>query len=553
MRRKGSFKDIISALDFVVEQAKDSHLSNEFWQRTEEAFEYLTDKMKLSKIQVLFIGLLIDSDRALTWSGIGEKLGVSRIKAMVYSDEMDSLVKNRWVMHTSERSFRDNMSNEAFVVLHNVHSTLRKNKPFVPEQLENMPSRLIISKINNFMKDLGNCPFTQEHYDLCMDMIKANPNDKLCKEILSIDDEYQRKIFLLCIQAQSTVFEHFDINEAYQYFDNYEWSFALDDLAEGISILFDKGIIEQENDEGMINPCIVVLTKKFRKEFMGEVQANKRKRNSNFAGMIDHKSIKPRKLFFNPEDQESVERLFGLFEKKRFKEIQKRLKQEGQRQGIACLFYGAAGVGKTELTRQLALKTGRNIMQVDISSIKDKFVGESEKAMKQLFEDYREACHNKAVTPILLINECDAILNKRSTDPAHAVDKMENALQNILLQELEDLEGIVICTTNLQNNLDTAFQRRFIMKIEFHMPNADTRAKIIGNMIPTLSEPNAYALASQFCLSGGQIENISRKSSIDYVLTGSRPGLEELKKYCQEEVSLQAVKHNTRPIGFDRN
>lgn len=552
MNEKETFKDIISALDYIVEKAKGSRLSDYFWSYTDEAFNYLCDRMKLSRIQILLIGLLIDSDKALTWSGIGEKLGISRIKAMVYSEEMDSLVKNRWVAHKFSIDYSENTRSEAYIVSFNVHSVLRQNKPFVPEPLEDMAPKLIISKINKLMNDIENCPFAQEKYDMCMEIIKANPKDKLCKLILSVDDESERKILLMCIQCNSTVFEHFVISDSYDTFPNYDWSLTLDDLLEGHSQLFDKGIVEFENDEGMVDPNHIVLTPKFKKDYLSELKRKNRKHCSRYSEMISHKQIKPCNLFFNANDQESIDCLFGMFEKKRFKEIQKRLKSEGQRQGIACLFYGGPGTGKTELTRQLARKTGRDIMQVDISSIKDKFVGESEKAMKQLFADYREACSSKKVTPILLINECDAVLNKRSTDPAHAADKMENALQNILLQELEDLEGIVICTTNLQTNLDKAFQRRFIMKIEFHMPDVNTKTSIIRSMIPTLSYDNAYELASQFNLSGGMLENISRKSSIDYVLTGTRPGLEQLKKYCQEEVSLQSSNRNSKPIGFDK-
>ena len=135
------------------------------------------------------------------------------------------------------------------------------------------------------------------------------------------------------------------------------------------------------------------------------------------------------------------------------------------RKGFACLFYGAPGTGKTETVLQLARKTGRALMQVNISTIKDKYVGESEKNIKNLFDRYRQLVESEPIAPILFFNEADAIFNKRSENTERADDKMENARQNIFLQGMETLEGILIATTNLTSNLDSAFERRFIYKV----------------------------------------------------------------------------------------
>ena len=93
-------------------------------------------------------------------------------------------------------------------------------------------------------------------------------------------------------------------------------------------------------------------------------------------------------------------------------------------------------------------------MQVDIAGMRDKYVGETEKNIKAVFARYRDICRNSEVQPILFFNEADAIFNKRSENIQHSVDKMENAMQNIILQEMEDLDGILIATTNLTSNLD---------------------------------------------------------------------------------------------------
>jgi len=113
---------------------------------------------------------------------------------------------------------------------------------------------------------------------------------------------------------------------------------------------------------------------------------------------------------------------------------------------------------------------------------------------------------------------------------------MENAMQNIILQELETLEGILIATTNLTQNLDTAFERRFLYKIKFEKPTEEARAHIWHSMIPDLSEHDIHALASKYDFSGGQIENIARHYAINTILHGSSGDvLPMLIRHCDNE------------------
>ena len=152
------------------------------------------------------------------------------------------------------------------------------------------------------------------------------------------------------------------------------------------------------------------------------------------------------------------------------------------------------------------------------------------------------------LTPILLFNEADAIIGIRKNGAENAVDKMENSIQNIILQEMETLDGIMIATTNLQQNLDSAFERRFLYKIKFDKPDASVRTKIWQQIIPELKEQDVSKLAERFDLSGGQIENIARKYSINGILHGDADNpLELLINYCNEE-RIQA--QTGRKIGF---
>jgi SpoVK/Ycf46/Vps4 family AAA+-type ATPase len=154
------------------------------------------------------------------------------------------------------------------------------------------------------------------------------------------------------------------------------------------------------------------------------------------------------------------------------------------------------------------------------------------------------------VAPILLFNEADAVLGIRQEGAQRSVDKMENSIQNIILQEMETLEGIMIATTNLTSNLDKAFERRFIYKIEFERPGIEAKQQIWKSMIPALSDEAACSLARDFDLSGGQIENIARKRTVELILSGKEPTEQQIREYCHSE-AMDSRAEKRRRIGFN--
>ena len=241
-------------------------------------------------------------------------------------------------------------------------------------------------------------------------------------------------------------------------------------------------------------------------------------------------------MFFDARVTENLERLSNLLSDKKYKLICKRLNEKGMRQGFACLFYGAPGTGKTESVLQLARQSGREVLQVNISEVKSMWVGESEKNVKAIFERYRTLLKHTRRAPILLFNEADAILGKRNNHAVHSADKMENSIQNIILQEMETMNGIMIATTNLEENLDKAFERRFLYKIKFEKPSIEQRRAMWKSSLPKLSNEEIEQMASSYDFTGGQIENVVRKCSIDSVLYGDDSvDVDRIKLYCHEE------------------
>ena len=253
-------------------------------------------------------------------------------------------------------------------------------------------------------------------------------------------------------------------------------------------------------------------------------------------------------MFYVEENQRQVGELQSFFVPENYRKIRERMEQTGFRTGFACLFYGGPGTGKTKTVYQLARQTGRDIMVVDVPQIKSKWVGDSEKNIKALFDRYRELVKKAKQTPILLFNEADAIIGIRKQGAQNAVDKMENSIQNIILQEMEMLDGIMIATTNLTQNLDKAFERRFLYKIKFEKPTVEARVLIWRTMIPDLSEMDAKTLAAKYDFSGGQIENIARHYTIDSILHDAKEDkLAMLINHCDNE---RLDENTPKRIGF---
>ena len=117
---------------------------------------------------------------------------------------------------------------------------------------------------------------------------------------------------------------------------------------------------------------------------------------------------------------------------------------------------------------------------------------------------------------------------------------------------MESLDGILIATTNLANNMDSAFERRFLYKVEFEKPDTEARAKIWKSMLPSLNKDDATVLSERFPkFAGGQIENITRKVTVNEVLRGGTTKLEDIVSLCEHE-TFGGENSNKKAIGFQR-
>ena len=212
--------------------------------------------------------------------------------------------------------------------------------------------------------------------------------------------------------------------------------------------------------------------------------------------------------------------------------------------GMLMLFYGAPGTGKTFAAGAIAQALNKKLLITDISRIQSKWVGDSEKNVRKMFSLFEKIVRRVKNPPVLLLNEADQFLTKRSNQANSSVDKMMNSMQNLFLEAFENLRGVLIATTNLHENLDDAFSRRFNLKLNFPMPQSSEREKLwniyLPKTIPGVENINVEFLANRYNLSGGQIKLVIKNACIE---AASREGIfqkllqSDLYKYCEIEDS----------------
>ena len=189
------------------------------------------------------------------------------------------------------------------------------------------------------------------------------------------------------------------------------------------------------------------------------------------------------------------------------------------RPGYRCLFYGPPGTGKTMTACLLGKSSGRDVYKIDLSLTVSKYIGETEKNLARIFD---QAEHKGW---ILFFDEADALFGKRSeTRDAH--DRYANQEVSFLLQRIETFDGLAILASNLRDNLDAAFTRRFESIIYFPMPRPEERARLWSagfSSAATLEEAlDLDELARQHALSGGAIMNVVRHASMQALRRGER-------------------------------
>ncbi len=554
---KGDETTILSCMSDVVEcgnaptDFRQMRFNPKVYNICKKQIDYVCKMVGITPEQVVILSFIIENKGRHNFDkhDLAQAMGMSFIKLLSYDKALKGLAEKRLI-----NIVRD----DVLCVGRKTIEALNKNEPYrIPEtkgattsdvlkemneiisarERDNLDFNTMLDDLDSLFKNSSETGIVRAAKEAGFDCSKMNTEDRVIfytlikRYIYNNDDEVCWSDFDDILEDESEV-------GCYRSRFNAE-CYDLQALH----------IIEPRNDNGMADPEAFHITDAVKANLFAEVGGVRNHNRCSTLKVTSSADIPAKELFYNMTEGEQIRRLSNLLDQKNYKATCERLKNSGMRTGFTCIFYGGPGTGKTESVYQIAKATGRGIVPVNVSEIKSCWVGESEKLIKGVFDKYNALVKESEVAPILLFNEADAIFGIRQEGAERAVDKMENAIQNIILQEMEKLDGILIATTNLTQNLDKAFERRFLYKIKFNKPGLEPKTKIWQSMIPDLTAEQARELAEGFDFSGGQIENISRKKMIKSIIDGTEPDFAEVKGYCGEEL-IQGKGGECRKIGF---
>lgn len=539
-------KNVLEAFEYIVETAENAKFAEEFFEKASMHIKYISRRLKLSPVQTVLLALFVDrsKDNSIRISEIASHTGCRTTKILRLLSEINMLEEEHYLRDSRSRN------SLSYRILSDVLKALKKNQPYIYKMEPITDLQTFFGRFNYLMEEMNDDEITHN-------TLLSSTNDYLAE----IKDSYfaqnlkgfelEEENTLLFIYVVHLFVENdddrigfYDIDNLYDNDKIPNW--CTSKLRSHTSELFDRDLIENFNKDGMVRSDCFKLTEYAKSGLLLELNLTLKSKSDH--NLIKLNSFSEKKLIYNPSEQSLVNELSPILSAGHFSEMQARLHTAGIRTGFCCLFYGSLGTGKTEIVYQIAHATGRDILRVYVDKIKSCCESESEQNMRKLFDRYRNICKDSTLVPILLFNEADIVLGVRMEGATRAVDRMKNSIQNIILQEMKTLDGIMIATTSLTMNLDKAFERRFLDKIQFNPPTLGARTKIWQAMMSSLSENDVHKLTSQFDLSGGTIENIIRKCTVNAILSGhDNINLSSIIDICRNE---RISNSNRTKIGF---
>ena len=550
---------LIRSIGKVYELSKECQLEPGFFESAANDLKVVSDYFEISQNQSLLVAMVFSLNYrgdTVDFNDLTLHFDCNPMRLLMFIDDFEALyTKEIFKKQKSGRGIQLALTNDQITINEKITEAILTNQPMPQLGGEEEPTDIIeiLEKIYNIgeQRDNGEIP-TVVLFGHAINLISDNLHFPLIKRIndfkFKIEDNY---VYLYLIWKTLNGYNSVDIETMTKgIFDTATRRMRyVQKLISNENELINQNLIEIVEAK-FLNDTAIKLTEQSRIliEECGIKLSAKKKINPN--NVIEPAKIIAKSLFFNETEAKQLGILKQLLQNANFNEAQSRLGDKGLPKGITALLHGLPGTGKTETVYQIARETNRQIVKVDISQSKSMWFGESEKIVKRIFTDYKSFAKDCDLTPILLFNEADGIIGKRRETGTSNIDQTENTIQNILLEELESFDGIFLATTNLVKNIDTAFDRRFLFKVEFQKPENSIKAKIWNSKLPGLTETECESLANRYDFSGGQIDNIIRKNEIYEIIHGIKVDFKNILEFCNSEL-LQ--KNNSIKVGFTKS
>jgi deoxyadenosine/deoxycytidine kinase len=447
----------LNAIISIYEQAKDSKFSQSFLESIQKDSITLQQYFKLdadeSLLLALFIAIQLEEDN-VDLQKLAAHIGCSKLKILSFKTIIDNFFQ-LGILAKEQVNIRMRLMGSQSL-------SYMVNRVLMDAILDHKPMPIItiappkdIFELLELVYKLGlerddRKVDTFRILTCLIEYLEANSHFPLVSKMNEFDLEIQNKfIFLHVIWKTVTGSSSVDVFRMMEGIsDNNACRYSeLQKFLDGENELVAHDLLE-------VNPAVMTtdttcqLTDKAF-QILHDCGLNLKKINKHRKDIIKPEDIKVKELIFSDVELSQIQTLEKLIEETSFQQMQTRLSQKGLPVGISILLHGAPGTGKTEIAKQLARKTNRELMHVNISECKTMWFGESEKIVKKIFTDYKAYSKDTKTHPILFFNEADAIISKRKELRGSNVEQTENAIQNILLEELENFQGILIATTNL--------------------------------------------------------------------------------------------------------
>ena len=507
-------------IEKIISLVNKNGLNGAFLKSAHKHLDIIAQLLQINHVQVTIFALLLDhfGEYSVSIDDFADIFKCKKIQLLRYMEDFETLKHKKLIRETS--SYRDHTKDNRveYTIPLDVINAIRKGIEYGVKSTDNLSPIEFFDFIDDLLSSLREEDIDRETIlNELKDLFQRNKDICFVKTQRKHDlSDISMLITLnLCCALAFNDEEKIDMDDFHQILGHHDYRLFQRGLKTKEHELCKKGFVEYDFQKGFVDTHYCLLSQKAKDEFLADITLNEIPKNKG-KNFIPAENISIKNLFYNEKINGRINELTTLLENDNFIDIQKRLCENGMRTGFACIFTGPPGTGKTETVYQIAHKTGRDILLVNISETKSCWFGESEKLIKGVFDQYRSLVQIEDTIPILLFNEADAVLGKRRelSNTNDGLHQTENAIQNIILQEMEDLNGILIATTNMTVNLDKAFERRFLYKIEFEKPDIESRKKIWLSYFPAIKDKDVNCLAAQFDFSGGQIENIARKSTV---------------------------------------
>lgn len=553
----GSAKDLLNHCQQVFEKTSGKKYSGELNESIADNISPLRAFLKIDNFQVIIICYYVHTyitNKEIAFADIVKHFGNDMSILSEFNKCITRLLKKGLLLEKVTTGMQAEVLKSVVIHQRTLKALVHGKKKFLKQQPVN--SILQFMEQIMFLIELRNeRSITRE--TLCLEatcLFTANAKLPELKWLNSFNLKLLDKLifWVVCFKTyggeESTYLESVvekvavDENEKYRYLNQGKGS---------ENELINKGLIQFERFDFATYDYVQLTAKSLNVIFQdAELKINKRFAPGK-GTLIPHYKIITEQLFFNTEESRQIFVLQNILLEENYRNLCNRLQEKQLNKGFTILLHGLPGTGKTATVKQLAKKSGRDIFLVDTEKIKDRWVGDSERNIKMVFQEYDDARKNFERDPILLFNEADAILSRRININS-SVDQMNNTMQNILLQQLEEFEGIFIATTNLSTNLDAAFNRRLLYKIEYKKPAPSVRLQILKHVFSEINPVFLEIINKKYNLSGGQIVNIKKKIVVEELLSPVIDINERLKIACEEEFRPLQILQN-EPIGFLKN